>query len=117
MPAALPAIEYCAAITTLPGSTFELTGTPTLTNLIACFVSALAPVCVYLSSGEQRITQVPLHRAWRAVGFALTGAGAFLWSTVVSAPAALFASASMWATAYVVLPYISWVKLPASDEG
>lgn len=86
-------------------------------SFIACFVSALAPLCVYLSSGEQRITQVPLHRAWRAVGVVLAGAGVFLWSLTVSPAAALFASASMWATAYVVLPYISWVKLPASGEG
>lgn len=39
-----------------------------------------------------------------------------LWSATVSTPAAFFASASMWATAYVVLPYISWVKLPNGDE-
>ena len=86
-------------------------------SVLACFVSALAPVCVYLSSVEQRITHVPLHRAWKGVGFALAGVGVCLWSDTVSTPAALFASASMWATAYVVLPYISWVKLPASDEG
>ena len=86
-------------------------------NVLACLVSAVAPVCVYLSSGEQRITQAPLHRTWKAIGSLLTAAGFFLWNTTVSTPAAFFASASMWATAYVVLPYISWVKLPASDEG
>jgi FtsH-binding integral membrane protein len=86
-------------------------------SLLACLVSALAPVCVYLSSAEQRITQAPLHRVWRAIGFMLSGAGVLLWSTSVSTPAAFFASGSMWATAYVVLPYISWVKLPAvADE-
>jgi hypothetical protein len=85
-------------------------------TILACFVSALAPLCVYLSSAEQRITQVPLPRIWRGIGFLLTAAGVFLWTTTVSTPAALFASASMWATAYAVLPYISWVKLPASDE-
>jgi hypothetical protein len=86
-------------------------------SVLACLVSALAPVCVYLCSGEQRITHAPLHRAWKSVGFALAAAGIYLWSSTVSTPAALFASASTWATAYVVLPYISWVKLPASDEG
>ena len=85
-------------------------------SLLACLLSALAPICVYLSSAEQRITQAPLPRVWRSIGFALTAAGVFLWATTVSTPAALFASASMWATAYVVLPYISWVKLPANDE-
>ena len=86
-------------------------------SLLACLLSALAPTCVYLASDEQRITQIPFHRAWRGIGVALAVAGACLWSTTVSTPAALFASASMWAMAYVVLPYISWVKLPASDEG
>ena len=85
-------------------------------SVLACLVSVLAPACVYLSSAEQRITQVPLPRAWRCIGFALTAAGVFLWTNTVSTPTALFASASMWATAYAVLPYISWVKLPASDE-
>jgi hypothetical protein len=85
-------------------------------SLLACLVSALAPVCVYLSSAEQRITQAPLPPVWRSIGFALTAAGVFLWTTIVSTPAAFFASASMWATAYAVLPYISWVKLPATDE-
>lgn len=85
-------------------------------SFLACLVSALAPVCVYLSSAEQRITQAPLHRMWRAIGFVLAGAGVLLWSTSVGTPAAFFASASMWATAYVVLPYISWVKLPAGNE-
>jgi hypothetical protein len=85
-------------------------------NFLACLVSALAPVCVYLASSEQRITQVPLPRAWRSIGFLLGGAGVLLWTTTVSTPAAFFASASMWATAYAVLPYISWVKLPAGDE-
>jgi hypothetical protein len=86
-------------------------------SVLACFLSALAPVCVYLSSGEQRITHTPLHRVWKGVGFALCAAGLCLWTDSLSTPAALFASASMWATAYVVLPYISWVKIPASDEG
>ena len=86
-------------------------------NVLACFVSALAPTCVYLSSGEQRITTAPWHRAWKGVGLVLSAVGVFLWSATLSTPAALFASASMWATAYVVLPYISWVKLPAGDEG
>ncbi len=85
-------------------------------SVFACLVSALAPLCVYLTSGEQRITQAPLHRAWRGIGFGLAAAGVVLWSLTVSTPAALFVSASTWATAYVVLPYISWVKLPASDE-
>ena len=85
-------------------------------SVLACFVSALAPLCVYLSSAEQRITQAPLPRIWRSIGFLLTAAGVFLWTTTVSTPAALFASASMWATTYAVLPYISWVKLPSSDE-
>lgn len=86
-------------------------------SVFACLASALAPVCVYLSSGEQRITQVPLHRAWKGIGFALAVAGVYLWSSTVGISAALFASASTWATAYVVLPYVSWVKLPASEEG
>ncbi len=81
-------------------------------SVLACLVSALAPTFVYLSSAEQRITQAPLHRVWRTIGFVLAGAGVLLWSTTVGTPAAFFASASMWATAYVVLPYISWVKLP-----
>jgi hypothetical protein len=85
-------------------------------SVFACLVSALAPVCVYLSSGEQRITQNPLHPVWRTIGFILAGLGVLLWSTTVSTPKAFFASASMWATASVVLPYISWVKLPHSDE-
>jgi hypothetical protein len=85
-------------------------------TILACLVSALAPLCVYLCSDDQRITQVPLHRAWKAIGFVLAGAGVLLWSTTVSTPAALFASASAWATGYAVLPYISWVKLPAADE-
>jgi hypothetical protein len=85
-------------------------------SVLACVVSALAPLCVYLSSGEQRITQSPLPRVWRTIGFVMGGAGVLLWSTTVGTPAAFFASGSMWATAYVVLPYISWVKLPASDE-
>ena len=85
-------------------------------SLLACLVSALAPVCVFLSSSEQRITQTPLHRVWRTIGFVLAGGGVLLWSTTVSTPAAFFASASLWATAYVVLPYISWVKLPVGDE-
>jgi hypothetical protein len=85
-------------------------------SFFACLVSALAPVCVYLSSAEQRITQAPLPRVWKSVGFLLTAAGLFLWTNTIGTPAALFASASMWATAYVVLPYISWVKLPASEE-
>jgi len=85
-------------------------------SFLACLVSALAPLCVYLSSAEQRITQAPLPRVWRTIGFVLAGAGVLLWSTMVSTPAAFFASGSMWATAYVVLPYISWVKLPASHE-
>ena len=85
-------------------------------SVLACLVSALAPVCVYLASGEQRITHAPLPRTWRSIGFVLAAAGVLLWSTTVSTSAAFFASASMWATAYVVLPYISWVKLPASDE-
>jgi hypothetical protein len=59
---------------------------------------------------------VPLPRLWRSVGFFLSAAGVFLWTTTISTSAALFASASMWATAYAVLPYISWVKLPASEE-
>jgi hypothetical protein len=46
----------------------------------------------------------------------LAGVGILLWSTTVSTPAALFAGASTWATAYAVLPYISWVKLPDGDE-
>lgn len=85
-------------------------------SFLACLVSALAPACVYLSSAEQRITQAPLHCMWRTIGFVMGGAGVLLWSTTVSTPAAFFASGSMWATAYVVLPYISWVKLPAVDE-
>ena len=86
-------------------------------SVLACLISALAPVCVYLASGDQRITQTPLHRIWKCIGFALAGVGVFLWSITRSAPSAIFASASMWATAYVVLPYISWVKLPAGTEG
>jgi hypothetical protein len=86
-------------------------------SVLACLASALAPVCVYLASEEQRIAHTPLHRAWKGIGFALTVTGVFLWTRTVSIPAAVFASASMWATAYAVLPYISWVKLPASDEG
>jgi hypothetical protein len=86
-------------------------------SVLACVVSALAPVCVYLASGEQRITQTPLHRVWKTIGFALAAAGLVLWSTTRSTPSAIFASASMWTTAYVVLPYISWVKLPSSGEG
>ena len=85
-------------------------------NVLACLVSALAPACVYLASAEQRITQAPLPRAWRSIGFFLGAAGVLLWTTTVSIPGAFFASASMWATAYTVLPYISWVKLPARDE-
>ena len=85
-------------------------------SVLACLLSALAPVCVYLSSAEQRITQAPLHRVWRTIGFVMAGAGVLLWSATVSTPTAFFASASMWATAYAVLPYISWVKLPHSDE-
>lgn len=85
-------------------------------NVLACVVSTLAPLCVYLSSAEQRITEAPLHRVWKSVGFVLGGAGVLLWSITVSTPAAFFASASVWATAYVVLPYISWVKLPAGSE-
>jgi hypothetical protein len=95
---------------------FELTDFTLTMSFLACLVSALAPVCVYLSSAEQRITQVPLPPVWRSIGFLLTAVGLFLWTTTVSTPAALFASASMWATAYAVLPYISWVKLPASEE-
>jgi hypothetical protein len=86
-------------------------------SVLACLTSALAPVCVYLSSDEQRITLTPLHRAWKGVGFALAVTGVFLWTRTLIIPAAVFASASMWATAYAVLPYISWVKHPASDEG
>lgn len=85
-------------------------------SVLACLISVLAPVCVYLSSAEQRITQAPLPRVWRTIGFVLAGAGVLLWSTTVSTPAAFFASASMWATAYAVLPYISWVKLPDHHE-
>ena len=85
-------------------------------SFLACFVSAVAPVCVYLSSAEQRITQNPLHPVWRTIGFILAAVGVALWSTTVSTTAAFFASASMWATASVVLPYISWVRLPNSDE-
>jgi len=57
-----------------------------------------------------------LPRTWRSIGFFLAAAGVPLWTTTVGISAAFFASASMWATAYAVLPYISWVKLPASDE-
>jgi hypothetical protein len=87
------------------------------TSVLACLISALAPICVYLASGEQRITQTPLPRIWKTIGVALAAVGLFLWSTTRSTPSAIFASASMWATAYVVLPYISWVKLPSSSEG
>src|SRR5262245_20723097 len=95
---------------------FELTDFVLKMSVLACLVSALAPLCVYLSSAEQRITQATLPRIWNSIGFLLTAAGLFLWTNAVSTHAALFASASMWATAYAVLPYISWVKLPASDE-
>ena len=57
-----------------------------------------------------------LPRVWRSIGFLRTAVGLFFWTTTVSTHAALFASTSMWATAYAVLPYISWVKLPANEE-
>jgi hypothetical protein len=45
-------------------------------------------------------------------------AGTGIWSTIVSSSAAaIFASATVWMTAYVVLPYISWVREPPSQEG
>lgn len=87
------------------------------TNFFAWLVSAIAPLCVYLASEEQRLTRVPLHKAWRVIGLLLALTGASLWTTVFSnAAAAIFASLSIWTTAYVVLPYISWVKAPLSSE-
>ncbi len=87
------------------------------TSFLACFVSGVAPLCVYLASDEQRITRTPLHKAWRVIGVVLALAGAGVWSTIVSSnAAAIFASATVWMTAYVVLPYISWIRQPLHQE-
>ena len=86
-------------------------------SLHAFLVSALAPLCVYLASDQQRIIDAPLHKAWRAIGLVLAIAGACIWSTIVSSnAAAIFASLTVWISAYVVLPYISWVRHPQGDE-
>ncbi|MEJ1965706.1 MAG: hypothetical protein WDO56_30830 [Gammaproteobacteria bacterium] len=87
------------------------------TNFFACLVSALAPLCVYLASEEQRLIRAPLHKAWRVIGLLLAVAGVGIWSAVFNSPAsAIFAALSVWTTAYVVLPYISWVKAPLGPE-
>jgi hypothetical protein len=87
------------------------------TSFFACFVSGIAPLCFYLASGEQRITRTPLHKAWRGVGLVLALAGTGIWSTVVSSnAAAVLAAGTVWMTAYVVLPYISWIRQPLRQE-
>ena len=88
-----------------------------MTSFFACFVSGIAPLCFYLTSDEQRITRTPLPKAWRAVGLVLALAGTGVWSTVVSSNvAAVFAAATVWMTAYGVLPYVSWVRQPLRQE-
>jgi hypothetical protein len=106
-----------AAVTTLVTRLARLAGFTLTTSFFACFVSSVAPLCFYLTSDEQRLTRIPLHKAWRGVGLILALAGTGIWSTVVSSnAAAVLASATVWMTAYVVLPYISWIRQPLHRE-
>jgi hypothetical protein len=84
-------------------------------TFLACVVSAVAALCVYLASDQQRLTRAKFHWSWRIAGFVLAGLGIWLWTSTTSVAASIFAALTVWMTAFVVLPYISWVRQPLPD--
>ena len=85
-------------------------------TLLACVVSAVAALCVYLASGQQRLTRTKFHWSWRVGGLVLGVLGIWLWTSTASVAASIFAALTVWMTAFVVLPYISWVRQPLVPE-
>lgn len=79
-------------------------------TLLACLISAIAALCVYLPSPHQRLFRAQFGRGWRAAGLALGVAGIGLWMVDIGPVAAMFASLSVWMTAWVLLPYLSWAR-------
>ena len=81
-------------------------------TLLACLMSILAALCLYLTSSQQRVRAAPLASPWRYVGVALAIAGLVVWARAISVPAAIFASLTCWMVAFVLLPYIAWGLRP-----
>ena len=84
-------------------------------TFVACTVSTVAAVCVYLTSDRQRLTRTPFHRSWRVIGMLLAVVGVWLWTSTTSIAESIFASLAVWVTIFVVLPYISWVRQPVPE--
>ena len=77
-------------------------------SFLACLLSVVAAVCVYLTASQQSLRSTPLDSRWRIVGVVLAVVGCVLWARVISTPSAVFASMSTLMTVWVLLPYIGW---------
>ena len=85
-------------------------------TFLACLASATAALFIYLASSQQRLTRRPFHWSWRIVGAALAVLGIWLWTSTASVAASVFAALAVWMVAFIVLPYVSWMRQPLLER-